>query len=383
MPKNNRRTSVRLMYLISFLQGMVFYGPIATLYRTAAGVTIGQIALIESISFLLMLLLELPWGLVTARIGYKNTLLASCTLYFVSKIIFWQAATFSGFLMERILLSIVLTGFSGCDTAYLYLCAGEENAQQTFGRCDALGMAGLLTASAFFSGFLGEHYRLAALLTIFSYGAAALTALFLFPVPLEKADQAPIKTQLQALSQNLQSTPQLLPFLLSSALLTEVCQLCTVFFSQPLYQQAGMPESFMGLFYILTAIAGMCGALSHRVIRLTGEKLYAPLLCITAAALCALLSRSPSGFLCGICVVLLRSISALFQPYAATQKNRSVNTGARSVLLSGYAMIGSLTSSAVNYALGQAANWSLERAVAACGAMCLLAAWGLRPQQPR
>ena len=108
------------MYLIAFLQGMVFYGPVATLYRTAAGVTVGQIALIESISYLLMILLEIPWGLVTARIGLKNTLAVSCVLYFVSKVIFWQAEGFGGFLAERALLAVVLTGFSGCDTAYLY-----------------------------------------------------------------------------------------------------------------------------------------------------------------------------------------------------------------------------------------------------------------------
>ena len=105
------------MYLIAFLQGMVFYGPVATLYRTAAGVTVGQIALIESISYLLMILLEIPWGLVTARIGLKNTPSVSCILYLVSKVIFLQAESFGGFLAERALLAVVLTGFSGCDTA--------------------------------------------------------------------------------------------------------------------------------------------------------------------------------------------------------------------------------------------------------------------------
>lgn len=33
----NKR-NIRLMYAIALLQGMVFYGPIATLYRQTAGV---------------------------------------------------------------------------------------------------------------------------------------------------------------------------------------------------------------------------------------------------------------------------------------------------------------------------------------------------------
>jgi len=56
--KNNR--NIRLMYAIALLQGMVFYGPIATLYRQAAGVSVFQITLIESISLALALALEVP-----------------------------------------------------------------------------------------------------------------------------------------------------------------------------------------------------------------------------------------------------------------------------------------------------------------------------------
>lgn len=59
------------MYAISLLQGMVFYGPIATLYRRAAGISIFQITIIESISLIVCLLLELPWGIVADKIGYK------------------------------------------------------------------------------------------------------------------------------------------------------------------------------------------------------------------------------------------------------------------------------------------------------------------------
>ena len=41
------------MYAIALLQGMVFYAPIASLYRQAAGLTLGQIAIIEGISYLM------------------------------------------------------------------------------------------------------------------------------------------------------------------------------------------------------------------------------------------------------------------------------------------------------------------------------------------
>lgn len=48
------------MYAIEFFHGMVFYAPIATLYRQAHGVSVFQITLIESISMALCVLLEMP-----------------------------------------------------------------------------------------------------------------------------------------------------------------------------------------------------------------------------------------------------------------------------------------------------------------------------------
>lgn len=415
------RKSIRLLLVIAFLQGMVFYAPVATLYRTAAGVSLGQIAWIESISYLLMIVLEVPWGLVTARIGYKNTLVISCALFFFSKIVFWRAQSFSGFLAERILLAVVLTGFSGCDSAYLYLCAGDADAQRVFGRYDAAGTAGLLCASAVFSGFLGEHYRPAALLTVLSYGAAALLALFLHPVPLTEADAAPIRAQLRTLWHSLRRKPRFLIFLLACTCFSEVCQFVTVFLSQPVYALAGLGPAAMGACYIAVTLAGLSGAASHRVMRALGARRFGPLLCAGAALVCVVLAcmtgaafsdttlsgaafadaalsgeapacaafadvafadavhagAPPSGtfqsVLCVLCVVLLGAASALFAPYAATCQNRQAADGARAVLLSGYAMVGSLGSSALNAALGGMADVSLSGVLWLCAGLCALA----------
>lgn len=87
-----------IMYAIALLQGMVFYGPIATLYRQAHGLTIFQITLIESISLSLLILLEIPWGIIADKIGCRHTIIFCSALYLISKIIFWKADGFAGFL---------------------------------------------------------------------------------------------------------------------------------------------------------------------------------------------------------------------------------------------------------------------------------------------
>lgn len=56
------KKNIVLMYIIAFLQGMVFYGAVATLYRQAVGLNMFQITLIESISLAISVAMELPWG---------------------------------------------------------------------------------------------------------------------------------------------------------------------------------------------------------------------------------------------------------------------------------------------------------------------------------
>lgn len=163
-----------IMYALACLHGMVFYGPVAVLYRQAAGVSVFQTALIESISLVLTVLLELPWGIAADRIGYRRTLIICSVLFFISKIIFWRADSFGWFLAERLLLGIVCAGMSGVDAAVLYLSCEDGGAQKVFSIYNNWGMAGLLAASAVYSAVIGENYRLAGLMTVFSYGLGAV-----------------------------------------------------------------------------------------------------------------------------------------------------------------------------------------------------------------
>lgn len=90
------KKNLYVMYSLALLQGMVFYGPIATLYRQAQGVTVFEITVIESISLALGILLEILWGMIADKIGYRKTMIFCSSLYFISKIVFWHATGFGG-----------------------------------------------------------------------------------------------------------------------------------------------------------------------------------------------------------------------------------------------------------------------------------------------
>lgn len=372
------KRNIALLYGISLLQGMVFYGPISTLYRQVQGVSIFQILLIESISYALCIALEVPWGVVADRIGYKRTMLICCWLYFLSKIIFWQSTGFAGFLAERVLLSVVVTGLSGVDTSILYLCAGPQQSQHVFGVYNSLGEAGLLGAAAVFTLFVGDDYRLAALLTVFSYGGAALLALGLtevHPAPAERAAREPFRATLRASL----AVPGLMALLVASGLLTEVHQTVTVFLNQLQYERCGMTSTAMGAVYIVTSLLGLCSAFSARFTGAAGPRRAVRLLCLAPALGCLVLMATDRAALSVGCIWLLRVSDSLFQPYRLRLQNAMVRTGNRATALSIHAMVVDTVALVTNLAFGALAQWDL-RAALAFGAAAAAVAWALLAQ---
>ena len=120
------------MCIAAFLQGLVFYGPIATIFRQYRGLNLYQIFLLQFIFTLSMILLEVPWGHFSDKFGYKKTLIVSYFLFFISKIVFYKSYNFYGFLLESIAVSMSISGISGCDSALIYLSVGERESERAF-----------------------------------------------------------------------------------------------------------------------------------------------------------------------------------------------------------------------------------------------------------
>lgn len=172
------------------------------------------------------------------------------TLYFISKIIFWQVTGFWGFLAERIMLSVVLAGYSGVDSSIIYLSCEETDRQKTFGLYSCMRMAGLLIAAAVFSIFVGDDYWLDDLLTVISYGLAMVFSFGLPEVRQTDAEETEAKPFRESFRQIL-SNHMLLLFLVGVALLSKAHQTITVFLDQLQFERCGLGDSMIGLVYIV------------------------------------------------------------------------------------------------------------------------------------
>ncbi|WP_313345418.1 MFS transporter [Lacrimispora sp.] len=365
------RRNIYIMFAISFLHGMVFYGPIATLYRQAAGVSVFQITLIESISLALCIGLEMPWGMVADRIGYRKTLIACSIIYFLSKIVFWRADSFFDFLLERILLSVVLAGFSGCDVSLLYLSCKEEESQKIFGIYQFFNMAGLLGASLLYSVYIGANYRLAGLLTMITYGAAAVLAFGIREVKAMEqgrwGNQAFIRVFLETVKDR-----RFLLAVIGMGLLAETNQTITIYLNQIQYVKAGIDVKTMGLIYILVTLCGMVGMWSHWVTKKMGGISFGLAIFLSGAISCVILALTNQALVSVAAIVMLRISASLFAPFSTQLQNRQIKTADRATALSIYAVLLEGTGVVTNVIFGQAAQVNISWAMS-CGAILCLA----------
>lgn len=363
------RKNLYIMYAMALLQGMVFYSPVATLYRQAQGVTVFQITVIESISLALGIILEVPWGVVADKMGYRKTMVFCSGLYFVSKIIFWKATGFVGFLAERILLSVVLAGYSGVDSSILYLSCDGKDAQKVFGVYNSLGTVGLLIAAAIFSVFVQDDYALAGLLTVVSYGFAALLSLGLTEVKQTRSEKGESES-FTTTFQNVLCNRNFLLFLIAVAFMSETHQTITVFLNQLQYERCGLQSSAIGLIYIVATMLGLLGVCSAAVTKRAGLQRSLILFCSLAAISCLLLGLTTAVAPPVIGVLTLRMVDTLFQPYQAEIQNKQVQTKNHATVLSVYAMIIDCVAIGTNLAFGALSDWSLPLAFFFGGGIC-------------
>ena len=347
------------------------------MYRQEAGLTLFQVSVIESVSLFLCFALELPWGILADRIGCRLTLCLCCLFYFVSKLIFWKAGTFQEFLLERIFLSISVSGLSGTDTALLYQYAPREKSQQIFGVYDAMGTGGLMAASICFSLFLGNRWRSAALLTAVTYGLAFLLSLFLGrPLTATVESVSPKKTP--GIFRNLSlawkgmfaGNPSFFLFLLGTGLLLEIRQYITVFLNQSQYAACGLTPRIIALLYILTQIAGMTGPWSYRLTKKLGIPLFSAFCFLIPAALSFILAFTSSPLYSAVCILGIQGAVSLFQPLQTELQNRQVSARHRAASLSLQAMFLEVTGAVLEPVLGFLAQKDLPMAFMAGSFFC-------------
>lgn len=351
------KRNIYLLISISFFQGFVFYGSISTIYRLDSGLTLSNIFLIESISWIITFLLEVPFGMFSDRFGYKKTLILSNLIFFFSKIVFFISSSFPLFLFERILLAFAVAGLSGCDSALLYESSPKGKKEKHYGLVRTFGTIGLVIASILSPILISRAIKLTAFYTVFPYGIAFVLSFFLKDII--KPHKREEKTILKSLTEILKN-PSTIIFIILGAIITEMSISIGGFLNQPQYIKCGIEIKYFGLIFACMQIIPAASSGTYKLLnRIKREKLIGIIVLIMIAAGFTL-SITGSAIFSIISVALISLSSAIFQPLFYSKQNQNLKDNNRATVLSIYSMIIGLTSGSINIVIGKVAELSLS-----------------------
>ncbi len=298
----------------------------------------------------------------------KKTLIAVNTLFFISKIVFYTAHSFESFLIERIMLSVVLSGLSGCDTALIYASIRESHAQKVFGKYSAFGTLGFLIASVLSTFIVAVSLDYTALLTIFPYGLSVVMTLFLVEVKSESKEKSSVFMNFKRAF----SDKSVLLFVFSIALIIEVAQAVTVFLNQAQYLRSGIDPKYFGLIVAGIQCARLMSVKASVISKKLGNINAISVLVSLIIGSCLLLILTTNPIFSVTCVVIIALSMSVIGPIELDVKNKFIDGCDRATLLSMYSMVGGLIASVGNIIVGKAADQSLQHGLLICVFMSIV-----------
>ena len=339
------------------------------MYRQHRNLSLSDMFFIESISWILMIIFELPWGWFADKFGYKKTLVISNFIFFISKIVFYKANSFCMFLLERVLLSLSLAGISGCDIALIYSSVEQEEIEKVFGRYNAFSNGGYLIASGIFSILVRQSMDCTAFWTIIPYAVAAVLTLFLKEVKMQCEKKPKFKQSLLTAFKN----KSIIILVISSALISEVVQAVSVFLNQSQYLRSGINIKYFGILAVVMQIVRLSSIKAYKFSIKLGENASIQILYIVITICCAILVVTSNAVLTVLSIIAICGSASIISPIILDIENESINNIDRATLLSIFAMFGDLAGAGANVIIGKTANISIPAGFITCVVMCVCA----------
>ena len=137
---------------VCFLNGLVFFAPVALLVRTQAGVSEHIFFLLQALLSGVIFLGEIPTGFITDKIGY---LIWAQVLLFGARSLLLAAfvsRSLALFVVEAVVEGIAVCFTSGTGSAYLYDLYGENGYLVKTAHAENFGTAGFIISTVAYAG---------------------------------------------------------------------------------------------------------------------------------------------------------------------------------------------------------------------------------------
>ena len=140
---------------VCFLNGLVFFAPVALLVRTQAGVSEHVFFLLQALLSGVIFLGEIPTGFITDKIGYRKSLiLAQVSLLGARSLLLaaFVSRSLALFVVEAVVEGIAACFTSGTGSAYLYALYGENGYLVKTAHAENFGTAGFIISTVAYAG---------------------------------------------------------------------------------------------------------------------------------------------------------------------------------------------------------------------------------------
>ena len=157
--KKGLRSNIWKYYLFEGLWSLVFFFPIFQLFYLARNMNITQIAFISIAFSIVVLIFEVPSGVLADKWGRKKTLFLSQTFFIIGMLIIIVSNSFWLFLIASMFVGLWWACYSGTGVAFFYDTLKELKHEKRYEK--HMGRLNLFTGivafiAAFIAGFLFE-----------------------------------------------------------------------------------------------------------------------------------------------------------------------------------------------------------------------------------
>jgi MFS family permease len=263
--------NVYLIWIISILNGLIFYAPIYALYLHQELPDFTQVSLIMAVQSGFIILLEIPSGAFADIFGRKNSLVISAVLHCVSLSFFYLGSEFWILILFAFFSALVQSLSSGTVEAILYDSLSNQNSESndslkklTFKRSLAIiGALWPISASiaSLVGGFISVFgYKFTILITFIPIFIKLLVVLGLKETDYIKPEKKSMLKQIKNSLKVIRFDNQLILLLLSGFLVYSFAEVA--FQMKSIYLQSiTFPIQYIGIISTLSFMFSFIGSL--------------------------------------------------------------------------------------------------------------------------
>lgn len=244
---------------------------VSVVWMLSQGLTLPEIAIIESLALALGLIIDIPTGFISDKFGRKLTLIGANIFQAASFLVFAFSHDFWQFLIAAILLAVGFALSSGSEEAYIYENQSDGNYRKTFSNVNVVDEAatilGLLLAPLVIALFNLQSVFIAASVFVF------LTALIGWIILKDKrgATVSAIRQKTREKQQVLALVRKHAPLILLFIILAIYYEAGRVFW-QPQLIGSGFRIEHLGFLFAAFKVASLAGAYVGRHQRFSPKK---------------------------------------------------------------------------------------------------------------